>query len=178
MKRWTSLPMAGNGQRSMTQIFLRSLRGPTGRKHPVRRSRRDRPTEIGSKRRRLGRTQIQRSHSRRAAVGMGVGQAWRWWGMTGGQYRPRLEHTPRRCSQSSTRSPSSSMHTDSEARCLCHSMDEPRQRTYFLALTASALGKSAGTGCVTFPVAAHSVPRCVVAMKPTHAIASGPWPSI
>jgi hypothetical protein len=35
---------------------------------------------------------------------------------------------------------------------------------------ASAFGKSAATGSVTLPVAAHSVPRWKVFMKPTHSI--------
>lgn len=37
-------------------------------------------------------------------------------------------------------------------------------------LVLSAVGKSAGIGIDTFPVAAHSVPRCSVVMKPTHSI--------
>jgi len=61
-----SLPHSGRGLRAYPNR-------PTGRKHPVRRSRRDRPTEIGSKRRRLGRTQTQRAHNGGAAGGIG------WW---------------------------------------------------------------------------------------------------
>ena len=40
-------------------------------------------------------------------------------------------------------------------------------------LTAPAVGKSAGSFCVTFPVAAHSAPRDSVVMKPTHDMAAG-----
>jgi hypothetical protein len=36
--------------------------------------------------------------------------------------------------------------------------------------TALVPGKSAGTACVTRPVAAHSVPRCSVTMNPTQAM--------
>src|SRR5688572_22232559 len=43
--------------------------------------------------------------------------------------------------------------------------------------TFASVGKSAGTFCVTWPVAAHSVPRCSVTAKPTHLIASMPWPN-
>ena len=46
----------------------------------------------------------------------------------------------------------------------------------FRALTLSAVGKSLGKACVTLPVAAHSVPRWYVAMKPTHSSESTPWP--
>src|SRR5438105_3748386 len=48
---------------------------------------------------------------------------------------------------------------------------------YFRALTLSAVGKSSGTlVSVTLPVAAHSVPRCRVTMKPTHSIEYGACP--
>src|SRR5262249_2763267 len=43
-------------------------------------------------------------------------------------------------------------------------------------LTLSADGKSAGTFCVTLPVAAHSVPRWKVVMKPTQLSAARSWP--
>jgi hypothetical protein len=43
-------------------------------------------------------------------------------------------------------------------------------------LTLSAVGKLSGNGSVTAPVAAHSVPRCNVAWKPTHSIAFTSWP--
>lgn len=39
-----------------------------------------------------------------------------------------------------------------------------------LELVASAVGKSSGTGSVTQPVAAHSVPRSRVVVKPTQRI--------
>src|SRR5262249_646730 len=42
----------------------------------------------------------------------------------------------------------------------------------------SPVGKSSGTGSVTLPVAAHSVPRASVVRKPTHLIASRSWPIV
>jgi hypothetical protein len=47
---------------------------------------------------------------------------------------------------------------------------------YGRALLAVSVGKSAGTFCVTAPVAAHSTPRRSVTAKPTHLIASIPCP--
>ena len=49
-------------------------------------------------------------------------------------------------------------------------------RTRRRVLVLSAVGKSAGTFCVTLPVAAHSVPRWYVAMKPTQFSAARSWP--
>ena len=51
------------------------------------------------------------------------------------------------------------------SRVVCHrrSLNSYRVRKDAL----SAVGKSDGTGIVTFPVAAHSVPRWRVTMKPT-----------
>src|SRR5690349_16264454 len=46
----------------------------------------------------------------------------------------------------------------------------------FRVLVLSAVGKSAGTFCVTLPVAAHSVPRWYVVMKPTQFSAARSWP--
>src|ERR1039457_1610623 len=43
-------------------------------------------------------------------------------------------------------------------------------------LVLSAVGKSGGTFCVTFPVAAHSVPRWYVIMNPTQFSAARSWP--
>lgn len=48
---------------------------------------------------------------------------------------------------------------------------------YGRGLVLVSVGKSAGTGCVTLPVAAHSTPRRRVVAKPTSLIASRPWPS-
>ena len=44
------------------------------------------------------------------------------------------------------------------------------QRSNDRALTVSAVGKSSGTGVVTSPVAAHSVPRRRTEMNPTHSM--------
>jgi hypothetical protein len=40
----------------------------------------------------------------------------------------------------------------------------------FRLLVASAVGKSSGIGSVTLPLAAHSVPRNSVVIKPTHSM--------
>ena len=50
--------------------------------------------------------------------------------------------------------------------------------TYFstIGLALSAVGNSFGSGIVTFPVAAHSVPRNSVAANPWHRIAVTSWP--
>ena len=45
-------------------------------------------------------------------------------------------------------------------------------------LILSGAGKSAGALTVTFPVAAHSVPRCRVAMNPTQLMAATSCPMI
>ena len=44
------------------------------------------------------------------------------------------------------------------------------RRTFF------SVGKSLGIGIVTLPVAAHSVLRCMVVMKPTQLMAAVSWP--
>jgi hypothetical protein len=44
--------------------------------------------------------------------------------------------------------------------------------------TLSGPGKSAGTGWVTFPVAAHSTPRANVVRNPTHFIAGSACPRV
>src|SRR5262249_51155853 len=45
-----------------------------------------------------------------------------------------------------------------------------------MALVSFSVGKFFGNSIVTLPVVAHSVPRCKVAMKPTHRIPSRSWP--
>ena len=54
----------------------------------------------------------------------------------------------------------------------------PAAPRYCRRLTLSGLGKSAGTFCVTFPVAAHSAPRCRVTINPTHCMATGSCPKV
>ena len=67
------------------------------------------------------------------------------------------------------------------------SEDPPYRKTndYWRREVWVAVGKSFGTGWVTLPVAAHSAPRCNVAMKPTqerHATGASSlgltWPSV
>src|SRR5262245_65872311 len=47
---------------------------------------------------------------------------------------------------------------------------------HLIVLVLSALGKSRGIGRVTLPVAAHSLPRCSVVMKPMQRMPLTSWP--
>src|SRR5262249_42106277 len=51
-----------------------------------------------------------------------------------------------------------------------------RSPPHFSGIAFFAVGNSFGTGTVTLPVAAHSVPRCTVSANPTHFIALTSWP--